>query len=390
MATKKNREHAVLSASGAARWMACTPSAALEDLIPESTTEFAEEGTFAHDMAATYLTMLYGSDEKKKAAEKHMVEIRKNPLYYEKITEDLMPYLNLVIELRNEAIERCKGLPYVGIEERLDLTQYIPEGFGTADAVIISDGILDVVDLKWGQGVPVYAEKNPQIMIYGLGAYLTSSELYEIDTVRMTICQPRLNNTTTYETSVRELLAWANGPLKERAETASKCAGAFDPGAKQCRFCRCKPICLACAEAQLGLEQYRFTEPALLSLDDIAKILPRLDELTAWAKAVKDYAQGAILSGEKIEGYKVVAGRSNRKYTDDLAVLKRLKENGFEEAIITKPRELLTITQLEKVVGKKKFEELLSDLIEKPQGAPTLVPAADPRPAYDSAITDFE
>ncbi len=271
------------------------------------------------------------------------------------------------------------------IEQRVDFSKWVPDGFGTADAIIIADGVLSVIDYKHGQGVLVEADHNPQMMCYALGAYEMFAALYDIESVSMTIFQPRRSNVSTFEMSVADLLAWADTTLKPTADLAFAGEGAYAAGA-WCGFCKAKVDCRARAEANLALAKYDFNLPPKLSDADIEAILPVLDDLARWAEDIKDYALARAMSGKAWSGFKVVEGRSNRRYTNPDAVAEVIAKAGFDPF----EKKLLGITAMQKLIGKTRFEELLTDLIEKPQGKPTLVPDTDKRPALSTAKDDFK
>ena len=278
------------------------------------------------------------------------------------------------------------------IEQKLDLTEYIPESFGTADCVIISDGVMEVIDLKYGKGVPVYADYNPQLMLYGLGALNKYDFMYEIESVKLTVVQPRLNNISSFLISVEELRKWANDVLKPQAELAFSGEGELNAG-EWCKFCAVKNKCRALYEKQIELAKYEFKEPKLLSDEEIADILGRIPQLVEWANSVSEYAKDeAVNHGKAWPGYKLVEGRSIRKWSDeDLAAKAILSIPGVSEDQVYNTK-LKGISDIEKLVGKKIFAEKLSDVVVKPQGAPTLVPESDKRPAMgiSQAIKDFE
>jgi hypothetical protein len=299
-------------------------------------------------------------------------------------------YVDRVLERFAEAKAKTPDAIML-LEQRLDFSEWVPEGFGTGDVVIIADGQLEIIDLKYGKGVPVEAEGNPQLRLYGLGAYNTFSLLFDIKSVRMTIDQPRLDSVTSCELLVEDLLEWAENEVKPKAADAWEGRGKYQPGGHY-RFCRGKALCKARAEANLELAKYDFTDPNILMPDEIGEILGRLDELMNWAGTVKDYAlEQAEKHGVRWPGWKLVEGRSNRKYSDQDAIASTLTGAGIQEALIYE-RSLLGITAMEKALGKKQFETLLGDLIIKPAGKPVLVPENDKRPeigSVSSAKNDF-
>jgi len=314
--------------------------------------------------------------------------MQESPFYSLELEDHIQTYLDIAIEKINSARARSKDAVIL-LEKRLDFSPWVPESFGTGDLVIIADGVLEIVDLKYGKGVPVSAVGNSQMRLYGLGAINQFSCLYDFEIVRMTIVQPRLDNISTDEITVDELLNWGETYVKPRAEMAFKGEGEFVAG-DHCRFCRARYTCRARAEANLELAKYEFREPALLTHEEIAEILFKADELLAWITDIKTYAlDQAQNHGVKFPGWKLVEGRSNRKYIDENAVAQTLIIEGYkEEEIYTKS--LIGITAMEKLLGKKRFEELLGDLIIKPPGKPTLVPESDKRPEISSIASARE
>lgn len=383
-------KHAILSASGSERWLNCPPSARLEEQITEEKSEYAAEGTFAHKLAELHLQN-YLKLIKKVEYDKKLKQLKENEFYSQEMEDYIQIYIDIAIEKINEAKSRSKDA-IVFLEQQLDFSPWVPEGFGTGDVVIISDGIVEVVDFKYGKGVPVSAEENTQMRLYGLGAVNLFNILYDIKTIRMTIVQPRLDSVSTESLSVKELLIWGDTTVKPKAKLAFKGEGEFQAG-DHCRFCRAKATCRARAEANLELARYDFQDPALLSNDEIAEILFKADELKAWAADIQTYAlEQAYKHGIKFDGWKLVEGRSNRKYTDEEEVAKILIEKGYNEDDIYK-KSILNITAMEKLLGKRKFNAILNDLVVKPAGKPTLVPETDKRPELSSvaaAIEDFK
>lgn len=372
-------EHALLSASGSHKWLNCPPSARLEEQFENATSVFAAEGTAAHELSEYKLKAFLGMKGKRPTSYFDSEEL-------ERYTEI---YADYAIELIAEVKSYCKD-PIILIEQRLDYSCYVPEGFGTGDLVIIADNTLDIVDLKYGKGVVVSAEDNPQMKLYALGALNLFDSLYDIQRVRMTICQPRLENISTYEISAEELENWAETELRPKAQLAINGEGEFLPG-EHCRFCRARFTCRARAEEHLSLAKHEFKLPSLLSDEEIAEVLAVADRLSAWAKDVYAYATDlAIREGKEWAGYKVVEGRSNRKYANEEAVITACSENGITD-IYTKS--LIGITAMEKLLGKKKFNDILGNLVEKPQGKPTLVPITDKRKPIklnNTAQADFK
>ena len=376
--------HAILSASGAERWMACPPSARLEQTFPDSTSAFAEEGTHAHALAELMLRKRYMTGLGPRAFQKALDGLTADPRYTVEMPEHVKTYTDYVEERYNAALAVCMD-PLIAVEQRLDLTRWVPEAFGTGDAIIVADGTLEIIDLKYGKGIPVQAEGNPQLRLYGLGAYAAFCMLYDISTVRMTVVQPRLDNITTETLSTSELLNWAESQVRPVAELAIKGLGEFETGA-HCRFCRAAAVCRKRAETMMATAAYDFKVPPVLEDDEIPAILEIADELSEWINAITSYALRAAEAGARFAGWKLVEGRATRRYANEDAVLERLKFSGFEEAIITK-RSLLGLTEMEKTIGKKPFAEILGELIIRPAGKPALVRATDKRPELQSAAT---
>ena len=371
-------DHALLSASGAHRWLNCTPSARLESGEPESTSAAAEQGTAAHALAEHKLRRALKQRSKRPVSTWIDDEM-------ETLTDDYVAYVQEHISI---ALETC-GDPQVLIEQRLDFSHIVPGGFGTGDCVIIAEPTLQIIDLKYGQGVLVEAANNPQLMLYALGALHAFGILYDIKTVSVTIYQPRRGNVDTWEISVAELEHWAETEVKPKAELAAAGKGEFCPGS-WCQFCRIAPTCRARAEANLALAKLEFTPPAELSDTEIADVLARIPQLKTWAADVEAYALSkAVNQGVVFEGFKLVAGRSVRKYTSETDVAAAAEAAGYKDIW---DRKLITLTAMEKLMGKPAFNEILGDLVTKPAGKPTLVPASDKRPPLDlvSAATDFQ
>ncbi len=380
----------MLGASSAHRWMNCPGSVALNAAEPDKTSSYAQEGTLAHLLAENMINYNLGRMTKKDF-NKAFSEIKKDELYSQEMQEYIEGYVNTIWELMNEAKARTPDAQLL-TEQRLDFSEYVPEGFGTGDVVIVCDGFVHIIDLKYGKGVSVSADSNPQLMLYGLGALAAYDLLYSVDTVKMTIIQPRLDNVSSYEMYAEDLEEWGETVVKPRAEAAMEENAPCHAG-EWCRFCKVKATCRARAEENLVLAKYEFQDPRLLSDEEIGAILKQAAEVAEWAGDIRSYAQTeAVEHGKKWAGWKLVEGRSNRRYKDELAVAKALTEAGYEEAVLYE-RKLLGITAMEKVVGKKNFGELLGDLVVKPAGAPTLVEESDKRPelkSAESAKEDFK
>lgn len=375
--------HARLSASSSKQWTMCPPSIKLSEGIPNQESDFAREGTLAHEFSEIILRKNLGIITKQKY-NALVKKIKANELYAADMDDYVGRYVDIVMEKIGEA---NSSEAVHKIEQRLDFSNWVPQGFGTGDAVIIDNGIIEIIDLKYGKGVPVSAIGNTQMRLYALGAINEFGFFYDIEKVRMTIVQPRLDSVSTDEMSAEELLKWADEYLKPRAELAMKGEGEFCAG-DHCKFCRANAICRARAEKNLEIAKYEFANPPTLDNEEIAHILTISDDLTKWVKDVESWALQQALQGENYPGYKVVEGRSNRKWKDEDEVGKVLLDNGFQENIIY-TKKLDGIGKIEKAIGKKKTNELLGDLIIKPSGSPTLVVESDKRPVYNSAELDF-
>lgn len=369
------KAHAILSASSSHRWLNCPPSARLCETYEDKGSNYAAEGTDAHSLCEYKL---------RKALGMGAVDPSEHLTWYDEEMEDCANgYATYIMELVESAKETCAD-PVVLIEQRVDFSRWVEQGFGTSDAVIIADGTLRVIDYKHGLGVLVGADNNPQMMCYALGALELFDAIYDIDSVAMTVYQPRRQNVSTFEMSKDDLYRWAEEVLKPTAELAFAGDGNFLCG-EWCGFCKAKHECRARAEANLLLAQYDFKLPPLLEDSEIEVILSRADQLVSWVNNIKEYALQQAISGKDWTGFKLVEGRSNHRYTDEAAVTQVVTNAGFDPY----ERKLLGITAMQKLLGKSRFEELLSAYIEKPQGKPTLVPESDKRPVMNNAKTDF-
>lgn len=370
-------QHALLSASSSQRWLNCTPSARLEEHFENTSSIFAEEGTAAHALAEYKLKKYLGTNTEKPVSEFDGEELE----YYTDM------YLDFAIEVIEKAKENCND-PIILIEQKLDYSCFVPEGFGTGDIVVVADNTLDIVDLKYGRGVVVMANDNPQMKLYALGALVLFDFLYDIENIRMTICQPRLENISTFEMSKEELLNWAEKELKPKAELAINGEGEFIPG-EHCRFCKARYTCRARADEMLSLAKHDFKLPAMLTGEEIEEVLNLSQRISQWADDVYAYAtEKAINEGIQWKGFKLVEGRSNRKYINEEEVIKTCMENGITDIY---KQSLKGISEMEKLMGKKMFSELISTLIEKPKGKITLVPESDKRQEVkNTAEIDFK
>ena len=392
--------HALLAPSSAKRWMTCAPSARLEATMPDKDTAYTREGTIAHAMAESILRNLLKSEPK---------TFPEAGLYFETYGTEIAEFCRTceregldwreMAETVYENYCRLVYETYLGakledpeavllIEAKLKLGEFIPEGFGSSDAVLIYGDTLEVFDLKYGKGVKVSAEENAQMMCYALGAYCGQGEFYDIANVRMTIIQPRLKHESSWGMTAPDLLNWAHNKLKPAALKAWKGEGEQVPG-DHCRFCKVAAKCKALAAHTLEVSKDT-TEPGLMSIEEIAKLLPHFQTIKSWISSVEEFALEAALEGDSIPGYKIVEGRSVRKISNAAEAIERLEGAGIPAENYLKPAELKTITDLEKTLTKKGFKTILGDLVIKPEGKPTLVEEADPREPFSKAKNDFK
>ena len=378
-----NRSHARLNASSSHRWMMCPPSVKLSEQFADKPSPYAEEGTFLHELCELKLHRYLG-DMVPELIEEQYAEHRDNDFYSDEAESVTDEYVAFCIETI-EAVRLSCPDPLIMVEHRLDYSEYVPDGFGTGDLVIVADGVIEVIDFKGGRGVRVDANRNSQLMLYGLGALLEFDPLYDIHTVRMTIVQPRLSNTSTYEITAQDLIRWAETEVRPKALLAYEGAGEFCAG-EWCRFCKARYTCRKRSEYHMRLAEHDFRQPDLLSDEEIADILPVADSLKSWVQDLLAYATQAAVNGKSWPGYKLVAGRTVRKYTSEVEVIKAATEAGYTDIYKTT---LLGVGNLEKRMGRKRFGEVLGKFIVKPVGAPTLVPETDARKPYSDAASDF-
>lgn len=369
------KKHASLSPSSSKMWLNCPPSAKLNATQEDRASPYAQEGSDAHSLCEHKVLTLLGTPS---------VDPTPTLEYYNAEMEyHADNYAAFVMEELTQAKAECPDAEIL-IETRVDFSKWVPEGFGTADCIIVSDGILRVIDFKYGLGIMVDACENPQMKCYALGALALFDGIYDITDIQMTIYQPRRENVSTWTVSKDELLRWAERILAPTALLAIDGKGEFCAG-EHCQFCRVKAQCRKRAEYNLELAKYDFEMPSELEDYEVEAILDKVDSLISWASDVKEYALQQALSGKSYENYKVVEGRSTRKYTDEGAVADAVTQAGFDPY----EKKLLGITAMSTMLGKKKFDELLSDFICKPQGKPTLVVVTDKRPAINNAGSDF-
>lgn len=377
-------KHAKLSASSAFRWINCPGSVVLADQLPApGSSAYADEGTLAHALAELKLRKFLGDAGN---YDKELAQIQASEYYSGEMEEATDFYTETV----QEHLAAAGADAELMIEQQFSLTNWVPEGFGTSDAVIIGGNVIEVIDLKYGKGIKVDAVNNPQLRLYGLGASALFGDLYDFDTVRTTIIQPRLDHVSTEEQPLKELLLWAEEDVAPRATMALEGTDYLATG-DWCRFCPAKAVCRKRAEYNLELARDEFKAPPLLTDEEIGEVLRRAEEIQKWTSDIQDYALEQALAGKHFDGWKLVEGRSNRKYADDLKVAEALVAAGYDEAMLYE-RKLYGITAMEKIVGKKKLTTTLGDLIVKPAGKPVLVPESDKREAIsttEAAKADF-
>ena len=373
--------HAFLSPSASHRWLNCPPSAKLCAALPDQTSPYAAQGTDAHELCAYLVEKALGRDVK---------DPTESLSYYDAEMQTCAEgYAEFVMQEYELAKQTCPDTDVL-IEQKVDFSKWVEGGTGTADCILLSDGTAEIIDYKHGLGVMVSAESeefggNPQLMCYALGLIDMFDGIYNIDTIRMAIYQPRRDNVSICQMSKDDLMKWAEETLAPTAILATKGEGEFKAG-DHCQFCKVKATCRKRAEYNLEMAKYDFEVPATLEDHEIEAILMKVDQLTSWAEDVKEYALNQALQGKKYEHFKVVEGRSNRKYTDENAVAFAVKDAGFDPY----EKKLLGITAMTSLLGKKKFEELLGGMITKPPGKPTLVSKSDKRPAMkNTAQEDF-
>lgn len=380
--------HALLSPSAAHRWIHCTPSVRLEEGVRDEGSDFAAEGTLAHAIASRKILETLGRPHDEQDRE---IEELSERYYSEEMEGYTDTYRSIVLEKFNEAKTRSKDAQLL-VEVRLDFGAFLPDAFGTADAVIIADDLMEVIDFKYGKGVKVDADHNPQMMIYALGALDEFLLDYDIKRVRMTIVQPRIDNLSECGMMVGELTAWRTVTLKPAAEKAFAGVGDQVPG-EWCQFCKVRATCSAIAEKARQICNEDFREARLISDEDIPGLLPLVPVLKGWLEDFASHALQRALDGATIKGYKLVEGRSIRQVTDQDALLGALLVKGYQRDDLLKKPELKAIGELEKLVGKKAFAEIGKPWLVKPQGKPTLAEESDKRPVWkpkESASEDFD
>lgn len=382
------RDHALLSASGAHRWLLCTPSAKLEEQFPDTTSEAAREGTLAHELAELKVRNYFNpADISKRKLNAQIKKMKENELWQ----DEMLGHTDTYIDYIRDVSIKLPSQPYVAVEKRLDLGAYVPEGFGTADCIMLQGEDLFVLDFKYGKGVPVSAEENPQMMLYALGAYKAYCFLYPISRIHMSIIQPRLDNISEWECSLEELLKFGQY-VSERAALAVKGEGDFCPGEKQCRFCRAKQQCRARADHNIRMtfSPDKGKMPPLISSEEAGRYLLEGEDLEKWLKDLKEWALAECLAGKQVPGWKAVEGRGSRDWTDMDAAFEKLTKSGVTEEAMLWEKKPLTLAQVEKMVGKKDFQDAVGEFVVKKPGKPALVKESDKREAITNRVTAAE
>lgn len=377
----KERAHAKLSASGASRWATCPGSVQMEDGIPDKESIYAQEGTLAHEMSE--LKLKHYLDPKgfgKRKLNAAIKKLKENELYQ----AEMESYTDTYVDFIKEKALSFPSNPYIEIEKRVDFSRWVDGGFGTCDCVLIHGSTLSIIDLKYGKGVPVSAEQNEQLILYALGAYDAFNLIYNLDKIELNIVQPRINNFSTREISLTELLLWGDY-FKVQAEKALGGNGELVPSAKACKFCKARDICTARAENNLSLESEIKLKPNEIPKDKLYEYISRGEDIAKWVADLKAYALDMCLKGEDVKGLKAVAGRTSRSWTNQDEAINKLIEGGIDEAIIY-DKVPLTLAKLEKALGKQQFTTLVGDMVVTSEGKPTLVFENDKRPAITNTV----
>lgn len=377
----KERAHAKLSASGASRWATCPGSVQMEEGIPDKESVYAQEGTLAHEMSE--LKLKHYLDPKgfgKRKLNAAIKKLKENELYQ----AEMESYTDTYVDFIKEKALSFSSNPYIEIEKRVDFSRWVDGGFGTCDCVLIHGSTLSIIDLKYGKGVPVSAEQNEQLILYALGAYDAFNLIYNLDKIELNIVQPRINNFSTWEISLTELLLWGDY-FKVQAEKALGGNGELVPSAKACKFCKARDICTARAENNLSLESEIKLKPNEIPKDKLYEYISRGEDIAKWVADLKAYALDMCLKGEDVKGLKAVAGRTSRSWTNQDEAINKLIEGGIDEAIIY-DKVPLTLAKLEKALGKQQFTALVGDMVVTSEGKPTLVFENDKRPAITNTV----
>lgn len=375
--------HALLSASSSKKWLNCPPSARLEEQFPDTETVYTREGTLAHSIAELKVRKYFIEPMPSKAFNSSLKKLQKNELY----DPEMLTHTDTYLEYIQNIAYGCSSKPFAAVEKRLDYSHIVPDGFGTGDCILISGDTLHIIDFKYGKGVPVYAENNTQMLLYAIGALNAYGFLYDIKNIVMSIVQPRLDNISEHTISVSELNEWAES-IKPAAKLAFKGEGEFKDG-EWCKFCRAKAICRKRSENVTALEAFGSKLPPLLSDEEVGTLIERVRRLKKWADDIEDYALSAVLDGKEIPGWKAVEGRRCRAFTSTEKAFETLIKNGYDESMLYE-RKPLSLTGIEKLLGKKAFSGILSEYITMSPGKLTLVPVDDKRQAFTNKISAKE
>ena len=371
--------HALLGPSSAARWIACPPSVKLCEQFEDVESEYAKEGSLAHEIAELKVRKLIDPGLTSRKFTAAMKKLKDKELYH----EEMQGYTDEYVEFIQEKMYSYPTTPHIAVEQKVDFSEYVPGGFGTADCILISNDTLHIIDFKYGKGVPVNVENNAQLLLYALGAYLAYEMIFPIEHIKMSIVQPRLNNIDTWECRLDYLLEFAK-IAQERAVMALNDEGDFECG-EHCKFCKAKATCKARANTNLELAKYEFKSADLLTLEEIGEILQKAHDLDTWVKEIEKYALAESLKGNNVPGWKAVNGKGSRSFKNTDEAIKVLKENGIAEELLYE-RKYLTLAQIEKTIGKKEFNNLVGNLVVMNAGKPTLVDASDKREAITNKI----
>ena len=371
--------HALLGPSSAARWIACPPSVKLCEQFEDVESEYAKEGSLAHEIAELKVRKLIDPGLTSRKFTTAMKKLKEKELYQ----EEMQGYTDEYVEFIQEQMYSYPTTPHIAVEQKVDFSEYVPDSFGTADCILISNDTLHIIDFKYGKGVPVSVENNKQLLLYALGAYLAYEMIFPIAHIKMSIVQPRLANIDTWECSLDYLLEFAK-IAQEKATMALKGEGDFNCG-EHCKFCKAKAICKERANVNLELAKYEFKAADQLTLEEIGQILEKAKDLAKWAEDLKEYALSESLKGNEVPGWKAVNGRGSRSFKNTDEAIKVLVDNGIAEELLFE-RKYLTLAQMEKTVGKKEFNSLVGDLIVMNVGKPTLVETSDKREAIANKI----
>lgn len=378
----EEKSHALLSASSSHRWLKCTPCVRLEEKFPEKTSSYAEEGTLAHEIAEFKVRSYFLEAMPKATYTRRLNKLKKEEHFDKEMLVHTDTYLEFI---KGEAMQ-TNSKPFIAVEQTVDYSKYAPEGFGTADCILISGDTLQVIDFKYGKGVPVSAEENPQMKLYALGALELFGVFYDIQKIKLSIVQPRIDNISNYELTKQNLVDWGENVVKPQAEKAFMGVGEYVQG-EHCRFCRAKGACEFRATENMKVVEEIKNTTGVLSHEQTGEMLTKTEGVEQWIKDLKEHALNELLNGEQIPGWKAVEGRSNRKIADVDKAFEILEENGYEEALLYE-RKPLTLTALEKTLGKKEVALAIGDYIEKPKGAPTLAKETDKREPFKTSAAD--